>query len=390
MSSKGIFGIIDRYRDEAFRLLGRLIEVDSVNPPGNEHNVAQVLSEEFEELGLKSSSYEKAKGRTNISCSIGEKNRPVFAIVCHSDTVPAGDGWTFPPFKATLKDGRVYGRGAADDKGPLVSAVLALKALKETKAKLKGKLMIIAAADEEKGSTYGVDYLLKVVGLRPDFAMVAEQTLSESLEIAEKGTLWLKLRCRGVQAHGSMPNLGVNAIQKLSKVLSAIGEFKMSYSPHPLLSGPTINIGTIKGGIAPNVVAGEAEAILDIRYLPSQTPEGIMKELNAFIESLRKQDPKIDVVVEKVSSQIPTEVSSDNGFVKVVSGAVRSVLGKEPKLIGIGGATVAKSYLSYGIPALMYGPGDEKIDHVANEYIELDQVITAAKVMALSALDLLN
>jgi succinyl-diaminopimelate desuccinylase len=187
-----------------------------------------------------------------------------------------------------------------------------------------------------------------------------------------------------------MPNLGVNAIQKLSKVLSAIGEFKMSYSPHPLLSGPTINIGTIKGGIAPNVVAGEAEAILDIRYLPSQTPEGIMRELSTFIEGLRKQDPRIDVVVEKVSSQIPTEVSPDDGFVKIVSGAIRSVLGKKPKLVGIGGATVAKSYLSYGIPALMYGPGDDRIDHVANEYIELDQVITAAKVMALSALDLLK
>ena len=390
MSTKELFEIIDGYRDEAFRLLGRLIEADSVNPPGNEHNVAQVLSEEFEELGLKFLSHEKAKGRTNIACSIGEKERPVFAIVCHSDTVPAGDGWTFPPFKATLKGGRVYGRGAADDKGPLVSAILALKALKETKTKLKGKLMIVAAADEEKGSTYGVNYLLKEVGLKPDFAMVAEQTLSESLEIAEKGTLWLKLTCRGIQAHAMMPQLGVNAIQKLSKVLSSIDKFKMSYSPHPLLSGPTVNVGTIKGGIAPNVVAGEAEAILDIRYVPSQTPEGIMKELHTFIESLRKHDPKIDVVIEKVSSQIPTEVSPDSDFVKLVSGAVRSVLGKEPKLVGIGGATVAKSYLSHGIPAVMYGPGDERIDHIANEYIELDQVITAAKVMALSALGLLK
>jgi len=220
--------------------------------------------------------------------------------------------------------------------------------------------------------------------------MVAEQTLSESLEIAEKGTLWLKLTCRGIQAHAMMPQLGVNAIQKLSKVLSSIDKFKMSYSPHPLLSGPTVNVGTIKGGIAPNVVAGEAEAILDIRYVPSQTPEGIMKELRTFIESLRKHDPKINVVIKKVSSQIPTEVSPDSDFVKLVSGAVRSVLGKEPKLVGIGGATVAKSYLSHGIPAVMYGPGDERIDHIANEYIELDQVITAAKVMALSALGLLK
>jgi succinyl-diaminopimelate desuccinylase len=390
MSEEDILQIIDRYQESAVTLLGHLIEANSVNPPGNEHTVADVLSKEFERLGVEFSVHEKVKGRTNIAASIGSGQGPVFTIVCHSDTVPAGEGWISPPFKATVKNGRVYGRGAADDKGPLASAVLALEALKEADVKLSGKLVVLAAADEEKGSIYGVDYLLKEVKPKPDLVMVAEQTSAESLEIAEKGNLWLKLKSTGVQAHASTPKLGVNAIQKLSKILATLDEFRMGYISHPVLGGPTLNIGTVKGGTATNVVAGSAEAILDIRYVPGQTPERIMEELESFIESEKERDPKMDVTVEKLASMPPTEVPTDSILVKVTSEAVRAVTGKEPKLIGIGGATVAKSYLANGIPAIMYGPGDARLDHVANEYIELYEVMTAAKVMAITALKLLT
>ena len=390
MSEEQILKIIDGYGEKAKTILKRLIEAESVNPPGNEQTVAQVLAEEFGKLGVKYSTYEKVKGRTNIAGAIGEKEKPTLAIVCHTDTVPAGEGWNLPPFKATFKDGRIYGRGAADDKGPLASAMLALEALKKASVKLRGKLMVIGAADEETGNKYGVEYLLKEANLKPDYVLVAEQTSADAVEIAEKGNLRLRLKSRGVQAHGSMPNLGINAIQKLSKILADMGEFKMKYSPHPLLKGPTLNIGTVKGGIATNVVAAEAEATLDIRYVPGQTPEEIIKELKAFVESKKTADPKIDVTIEKISSAPTTELSPDNQLVKITSSAVKTVTGKEPQLIGIGGTTVAKSYLAEGIPALMYGPGDDTLDHAANEYIKLEQILTAAKVMALTAIKLLS
>ncbi|MEM3526476.1 MAG: ArgE/DapE family deacylase [Candidatus Jordarchaeaceae archaeon] len=386
----GILSFIDQRKDYLLNLLGDLIAAKSVNPPGNEKLAADVVQGELYRIGMHTETYEKEKGRTNVVGWIEGEKTPTLMIITHLDVVPPGEGWIYDPFKATPTDGRIAGRGSVDDKGPLASVLLALQALKEYRFPIKGRLLFVAVADEETGNELGIKYLLNEIGLTSDYALVAEQTNCSAVEIAEKGRLWIKLKSRGTQSHGSMPGKGMNAIVNLSKVLAQIENLKMEYIEHQLLNTPTINVGTIQGGVATNIVPAYAEATVDIRYLPSQEPKQIISELRELVKSIKKDNPELDITIEPISSDPPTEVSPEDPVVRTLLKTVSEVTGNQPKLIGIGGATVAKHCILHGIPTAVFGPGDPKEAHAANESISIDELLTAAKIYALTILDLLS
>lgn len=385
-----ILSFIDERREYLLNLLGDLISARSVNPPGNEKVCADVVQGELYRIGLHTETYEKEKGRTNVVGLVDRGGAPTLMIVTHLDVVPAGDGWIYDPFKAIPTDGRIVGRGAVDDKGPMASVLLALQALKEFNFPVRGRLMFVAVADEETGNELGIKYLLNETGLTADYALVAEQTRCESIEIGEKGRLWVKLKCTGLQAHGSRPDKGVNAIVNLSKVLAKIGNLKMAYSGHRLFSAPTVNVGTVKGGVAANIVPASAEAIIDIRFLPSQDPKQIVNELREFVRSVQRENPGLEVTIEPISSDPPTEVSPEDPVVRVLEKVVSEVTGIKPKLIGVGGVTVAKHCILRGIPTAVFGPGDPNEAHTANESVSVDDLLRAAKIYALTILNLLS
>lgn len=385
-----ILQFIDSRRDYLLNLLGDLISARSVNPPGNEKVAADVVQGELYRIGMQTESYEKESGRTNIVGYVEKGNSPTLMIITHLDVVPAGDGWIYDPFKATPTNGRIVGRGVVDDKGPMASVLLAIQALKEFNFPIRGRLLFVAVADEETGNELGIKYLLNEKGLTADYALVAEQTKCEAVEIAEKGRLWAKLKSTGAQGHGSMPVKGANAIVNLSKVLARIENLKMSYTEHPLLGAPTINVGTIRGGVATNVIPASAEATVDIRYLPSQDLRQIINELRELVRSVQRENPGLEVAIEPIASDPPTEVSPEDPVVRALVSVIREVTGSQPKLIGIGGATVAKHCISHGIPTAVFGPGDSKEAHAANESVSIDSLIKAAKIYALTILNLLS
>jgi len=394
-----VLDYINKHTDDLIDIVRRLVEVDSVNPPGNEARVAEVVRKELDKIGVPYKTYEKEKERTNLIGWIGGSDRPSLMIVCHTDVVPAGEGWTYPPFKATVVGGKIYGRGVVDNKGQLASAIMAFKALKETGAGIPGRLELWAVADEEMGSSLGMRYLLQELGLRTDYALIAECNdefvPTRTIEIAEKGSARTKLISKGRQAHGSTPERGINAIVKLAKVIARLDEklgygSRMPHQPHPLLGHPTLSVNVIGGGVAANVVPASCEATIDVRIVPGQTAESVKRDLEQIVEEIRKDDPDTNVRVEVGTATPATETSPGNPVVLALTKAIEKVSNLKPTMMGIGGITVAKVCILVGIPTAVFGPGDAKMWHVANECIDISELLSGAKIYALTAVELLR
>ena len=369
-------------RKELVDLLVKLIRAKSENPPGFEGEVASVVKEYLESHGLSCAIYEKSKGRANVLCQVGS-GRPNLALICHMDVVPAGTGWTKPPYEGVVEGGKVYGRGATDNKGALAAVLAAATSVSDiVEKKSNGTVTIAAVADEEQGNTYGINYLVNEAGFRPDYAIVCEPTSCKSVVVAEKGILRVKLRSRGRLAHGSRPEEGVNAIVKLSKVLAKLEGFKMSYEEHPLFTAPTINVGVIHGGEAVNVIPSECTCMLDIRYLPSQTPEKILAEIRALIEEVKTEDPQVDIEAGITEFEEPLLMPQGNALIGLLEACSMKVAGFKPVIKGMSGGTVAKPLFKRGVLSIVYGPGDEKLCHKADEYIEISQLELASQIYA--------
>ncbi|MGR3179240.1 MAG: M20 family metallopeptidase [Candidatus Anammoxibacter sp.] len=381
---------INNKKDEIVRLLCQLIGANTENPPGNEIAAVNVVREYFDSCGIEYDIFEKEKDRSNIIGYIGT-GKPVLAVVCHLDVVPAGDGWSSDPFKARVVDGRVYGRGANDNKGQMASMMVLAKFLKQNESLLKGKFLIIGAADEEKGSTLGAEYLLDECNLHADYAVIPDVSHNMQLiDVSEKGALFFEITSYGKQAHGSTPDLGVNAIWNLMELLERIKTLKFARMSHPYHTPPTINLGGIIGGVAHNIVPGECKATLDIRYLPGDSKESILQTIENIIQDVQKSNTTARFKVNVSSNLLPSEVSPDNPLVEIISKHTESVLNIRPQVNGMSGATINKQLLAKGITSVGFGPGDNGGAHIANESVDIKELVDFAKIMGLVAFDMLK
>lgn len=380
---------VDSEKGGMIKLLSKLIAADTTNPPGNEWRAAEVVEKFFKKEKIKYRIFEKGKGRTNIIGYIG-KGKPRLIIACHLDVVPAGDGWKTDPFKAKISKGKIYGRGSVDDKGPLASMLIAGKILRNFEKKLKGQIILACVADEERGSKYGMYYLLKEGKLKGEYGIVPDiEREMKKIDIAEKGLLHLKITSFGKQAHGSRPEQGVNAVWNMIEFLNLLKKYRMRYRKHPLLSDPTNNLGVIKGGSAVNIVPGECEVLLDFRYLPSQKAKDIIKDVKNMFRQVRRKNKKAKFKLEIIDRQKPVEVEKDNILIRTIKKHAKKVIGKEPGLIGLPGTTVVKPLVEKGILAVGFSPGEE-VAHQANEYISVKELTDFSKILCLVCLDILS
>lgn len=376
-------------RDEIVWLLCQLIAARTENPPGNERRAVEVVKAYFDSIGIEYKVFEKERDRTNIVGYIG-KGSPVLLVGCHLDVVPAGDGWVSNPFEAKIINERVYGRGANDNKGQMASMMVLARFLKENESHLKGKFILVGAADEERGSRLGFQYLLDECGLYADYAIVPDVSNNMRLiDVSEKGALFFDIVSYGKQAHGSTPELGINAIWNMIDLLEKIKTIKFGHISHPLHTPPTINLGKISGGVANNVVPGECKASLDIRYLPGDSKEEILEAIEAMIEDVQKINKTANFRIDISSELLPSEVRKDDPLVALISKRAESVLKIKPEIRGLSGATVTKQLLANGITAVGFGPGDTGVAHIANEYIEIWELVAFSKIMALVSFDLI-
>ena len=269
---------------EIVDLACKLINAKTENPPGDEILAVRIVEDFFQSLQIPYKIFEKTKNRANIVGYIGGRGERPFAptllVACHLDVVPAGDDWKRNPFEAWLENGRIYGRGSSDNKGQMASMMAVARFLKENETTLKGQFILAGVADEERGSTLGLEYLLNECGIRADFAIIPDVAHNMQLiDVTEKGTLFLEITSHGKQAHGSRPEMGINAIWNMIPLLERIKQLKFKRTSHPLHTPPTLNLGSIHSGTSPNIVPAICKAQLDIRYLPDDSADNIINDI---------------------------------------------------------------------------------------------------------------
>lgn len=390
MSQDGMTAYFESRRGELVKLLSELVAARTVNPPGDEWRAADVLENYLAPLGIRLSRHEKEKGRTNLVARVGAGS-PKLIIAGHIDTVPAGDGWDTDPFTPVEKDGSLYGRGSMDDKGQTAAMFLAGRYLKEHEDELGGEVVLVAAADEERGSRRGMIYLIEEGIVTGDFAIIPDAASEmKTVYIAEKAALFTQIISHGKQAHGSTPERGLNAIGNLLEVLRRIEDLKFDVTEHALLTPPTYNLGMIHGGVAPNVVPGKCTADLDMRFLPGDSSEAILARIETICRDVEKEIPGSRFELKVTNADTPIELPEHHPLVTAVREESEAVLGAAVGTGGMSGSTVAKFCMRHGIPAVNFAPGESGLAHMANEHVSIDSLVRFAHVLVRIVLRLLR
>jgi acetylornithine deacetylase len=359
-------------------LLQQLIRIPSVNPdndPGTassgETELADFLAEWLRKLGAATHLEEVKPGRPNLVARFAPLDgRPRVLFGPHLDTVGVG-GMTIDPFAAELRDGRIWGRGACDTKGPMAAM---LWALQEHAPKFKDALVavdFVAFMGEESGQ-WGSRQFVAQHGADYRFAIVGEPTSLDIVHVT-KGSLWATLRATGVAAHSSLPEQGDNAILRLLRALDHLDRDlspRLAVLSHPQLGPSTLNIGVIRGGTRPNIVPDLAEAEIDIRTTPSLAAiGGAMPLLQAAIESAG-----LDITIVNPHENPPME--TDPGLRDI-----EPLLAARPdtRLVGAPWFSDAAHLSGGGLPSVCLGPGSINQAHTADEFIEVAQLEAGAE-----------
>ncbi len=323
---------------------------------------------------------------------VGKKEKPIIWVMTHLDVVPPGpkELWLSDPFVARIENGKIFGRGVEDNQQEMVASIFALKALLNLGLKPELTIGLMLVADEETGSEFGVDWLLKNHKLcaQDDLVVVPDAGNEEGtlLEVAEKSILWLKFTTLGQQAHGSTPHHGNNAhraganlLLRLDKVLHQTFDAK-----DELFSPPYSTIEpTKKEENVPNIntIPGEDVFYFDMRILPQYRLEQVLEKVSA-VKAKIEEEFKVRVNVEiEQNAQAAPMTRPDAPVVKMLACAVRTVYNKEPFPKGIGGGTVAAFFRRIGIPAVVWGRNCGQA-HKPNEFCLIANMVGNAKVYA--------
>ncbi|MDQ3962564.1 MAG: M20 family metallopeptidase [Actinomycetota bacterium] len=387
-AAMGLLEGIDR--DAVTARLVDLVRAESENPPGNEAKVAGVVAAMCEALGLAVELHEHEPGRPSVVARWSGAPGPTVGFCSHIDVVPAGEreDWAVPPYDGTISEGRLHGRGSSDAKGPIAAALEAVAMLQRNGFEPTGTLEMALVADEEAGGFHGAAALVEEGITRPEVAVIGEPT---SLRVvhAQRGIAWSRIITRGVAAHGSAPERGINAILHMAEVIRHLVPTIPDIS-HPVVGAPTVNVGTIHGGDKVNMIPSLCIAEIDRRTLPGESEADVLGHFDAAIALARQTYPDIDARGEIVSFGTPFEVPADAPLVKTLAGAVEDVTGEPPELIGFRGTSDARFFAEAGAEVLVFGPGDITLAHTARESIDLEQLATGAACYALGFARLLD
>jgi len=312
----------------------------------------------------------------------------------HLDTVSV-ENMTADPFSGKISDGKIFGRGAVDMKSALASMIHAILAVQRAGTSLEGEVVFAGVADEEFWNI-GTRH---IAGKGPftRFAIVGEPT-ELKIDNGHRALEWIEVIIKGRYSHGGTPERGVNAIEKAGKFIYRIcNELLPSLNKrtNPVTGPSTLNLGSIFGGTQPSTVAGECVIRLDRRWIPGESTESVMQELEEIIRQLREFDPDYDAEVRNMRDmktnmigQPPLLTTSDSILVKALQKAVR-VCGDSPQLGFFPGWTDAGILSSVaGIETVVFGPGDLSTAHSDNEFCPIDQIINSCRAYVATILEI--
>jgi len=365
--------------DEAVALLSECINTKTVNPPGDEARLTEVLARYFQAEGISTESQSLAPGRANLCVRLpGTGGRPALILSGHTDTVGTGEvPWEYDPWSATVVGERLYGRGASDMKSGLAAMVLALVGLKRAGVALRGDLVLAASAGEEV-NLLGARAFVDSGALAGAGAVIVGEPTGGRVAVAHKGAMWLAITTLGRTAHGSMPDQGINAILRMQQVIERVRTMRLPRVPHPLLGASTLSINTIRGGAAVNVVPDRCRVDVDIRTVPGTDHEGVVTAIRSACGDL-----DFDVALDVLMSAPAVETDAALPAVQTAI-AVASRLRGRPETAGaVPYFTEASIYQSgLRVPAIIYGPGEAELAHQPNEWVSIPAYLDAVRFYA--------
>ena len=398
------------YLDEPAMIafLRDLVRAPSVFLPGvagaNEECAARLVYDQLTAWDWRPLWEEIAPGRPNVVAeltgSVGAGG-PLLLLEGHTDVVTPGDraAWRHDPFGAEVEGRRLYGRGAADMKAGVAAMLFAARAIQLAGAPFAGRLRLLVPVDEE-GLMLGVKAL--VARGHADGAAGAIVCEPEQREVcvAHKGSLRLRLISRGRIAHGAMPEEGVNAlagmVRLLARVLDLERALQAEHGEHPLLGKPyvtpTIARAPLSGDASQiNCLPDLCDAYLDIRSLPGMSHALLIARIRGLMDEIQTDSPAFRFDLETIDDRPSTEIAADHPLVRAVAAAHARVYGAAPALGGVPGSTDGVILArDRGVPVVVYGPGDKRIPHQPDEFVDLDEVARAARVYVVAALDFLG
>ncbi|MEM2122064.1 MAG: M20 family metallo-hydrolase [Candidatus Bathyarchaeia archaeon] len=392
---------IDGYVDEIVEIQAKLTAFQAIGPENGgkgEYEKAGYVKEMLKKLNpdkvveVNAPDERVPNGfRPNIAAFFnGIRGDKTLWIITHLDVVPPGDLklWNTDPFKAELKDGKLYGRGVEDNQQSLVASYMAVKALRDSKVTPYRRVGLLFVSDEETGSEKGLKYVLskrRDLFREEDFYLVPDGGNSDGtmVEIAEKSMLWLRFQTIGKQGHGSRPDLAVNSFKAGSHLVTKLDRlYEIFDEKDELYEVPTSTFEpTKKEANVPNIntIPGEDVFYMDCRILPKIKVDEVIANINGMAREIESEfKVKVDVsTVQRADAAPPTP--PDSPAVKALLRAIKAVNGRDGKPMGIGGGTVAAILRREGFPAVVWATMDETA-HQPNEYCILDNLVNDAKV----------
>jgi succinyl-diaminopimelate desuccinylase len=412
-----VLAAVDAAADEIVDFTSALIRVPTVNPPGEAYEeCARLIGTRLTASGC-IVDYIPAIGRPEhtrelprlnvIGLKKGGADHPLVHLNGHYDVVPAGAGWTADPFAGTVRDGRIYGRGACDMKAGIAAAVYAVEAIRRAGINLAGTVEISATPDEESGGFAGVAYLAlqgRLVSSRVDYVIIPEPLNVDRVCIGHRGVYWFEVETRGRIGHGSMPFLGVSAIEHMSLVLEHIRrDLKPSLAARttavpvvpPGARQATININGLCGGqpidgIQTPCVADLCRAVFDRRFLMEEGFATVKAEVEALLTRVAAEQPGFDYSLRDLMVVHPVRTPDDSPLVAALERHIATVLGRQAIQVASPGTYDHKHFDRLGgIPhCVAYGPGILDLAHQPDEWCAIEDMINATKVLALTVIDL--
>lgn len=382
--------------EEAVAFLQELIQINSINPPGIEKPVAEAIERRLQAAGIPVELDEVAANRTNLFASLPadtahtNTDGRVLIYSGHFDTVPVGSvEWTHDPLGADIVENKMYGRGTSDMKGGVAAMIMAMKCLHQADVPLRGTLRFVGTVGEEV-DCFGAKQVTAKGQINDATAMVISEPSANELFCAHKGALWLDIRIFGKTAHGSMPEQGVNAIRVMNQFINELSTFSFDYEPHPLLGEPTMNIGTIQGGVKTNVVPDACTMTLDIRTVPGQAHDVIIKELQALLKQVcTTAQATYELVVANDMPAVTTP--EDDAFTQLAVKTGEQHLTQQLTPKGVRYFTDGSVYAPHlQIPVLIYGPGEPTMAHQPDEWIEIDKYLESIRYYIALAIEYLD
>jgi succinyl-diaminopimelate desuccinylase len=418
-AAERLFQQVDQARDEIIDFAARLIRIPTVNPPGDEYETcAAIIGDQLRAHGadvqllpaIGCVEHTPAHPRINVvGRHEGVATGPAVHLNGHFDVVPVGLGWTRDPFTAEIADGRLYGRGSCDMKAGLAAAVFAVEAIRRSGLTHALPIEVSGTVDEESGGFAGVAWLAEQRWLsreRTRAVIIPEPFGVDRVCVGHRGVYWFEVVAEGRIAHGSMPYLGINAIDGMSHVLELIRDELGPALAQRITDMPvvpegsrhaTINTNGIDGGqpvddVPSPCVADRCRAVFDRRFLMEEGLERTRAEIAALVQKAQLRMPGVKFTIEDRLIFEPTRAPDDAPLIGALTDAIEQVTGRKAALVASPGTYDQKHVARIaGVPqCVAYGPGELAMAHQPDEYCDVDDIIACTKVLAMAVMKLAN